>query len=80
VIELGVDPVHFGIVMVLNLCIGLCTPPVGSVLFIGCGVANIKIHQVIKPLMPLFLMMIFILILVTYIPEISLWLPRIFGF
>ncbi len=68
VIELGVDPVHFGIVMVLNLCIGLCTPPVGSVLFIGCGVANIKIHQVIKPLMPLFLMMLFILILITYIP------------
>ncbi len=80
VIELGVDPVHFGIVMVLNLCIGLCTPPVGSVLFIGCGVANIKIHQVIKPLMPLFLMMLFILILVTYIPEISLWLPGLFDF
>lgn len=80
VIELGVDPVHFGIVMVLNLCIGLCTPPVGSVLFIGCGVANIKIHQVIKPLMPLFLMMLFILLLVTYIPEISLWLPGLFDF
>ncbi len=80
VIELGVDPVHFGIVMVLNLCIGLCTPPVGSVLFIGCGVANIKIHQVIKPLMPLFLMMLFILLVVTYIPEITLWLPTIFGF
>lgn len=76
---LGVDPVHFGIIMVLNLCIGLCTPPVGSVLFVGCGVAGISISKVIRPLTPLFLAMIAALLLVTYIPELSLWLPRMFG-
>ncbi|UZR92870.1 TRAP transporter large permease [Chondrinema litorale] len=78
VTELGIDPVHFGIIMVLNLSIGLCTPPVGSVLFVGCSVANVKIEKVIKPLIPLFIAMIVALILVTYVPEISLWLPAIF--
>jgi tripartite ATP-independent transporter DctM subunit len=80
VVELGMDPVHFGIVMVLNLCVGLCTPPVGSVLFVGCGIANISITQVIKPLLPLFIAMIVSLMIVTYVPELSLWLPRLFGF
>jgi TRAP-type C4-dicarboxylate transport system permease large subunit len=80
VTAMGVDPVHFGIVMVLNLSVGLCTPPVGSVLFIGCSVANIKIDKVIKPLLPMFLVMIVSLLLVTYIPQLSLWLPKVFGF
>ncbi len=80
VMKLGMDPVHFGIVMVMNLCIGLCTPPVGSVLFIGCGVANISIEKVLKPLVPMFVAMIFVLLLITYIPELSLWLPGLFGF
>lgn len=80
VTELGIDPTHFGIIMILNLCIGLCTPPVGSVLFIGVGIANTTIVKVIKPLMPLFIAMIVSLMLVTYFPEISLWLPRLFGF
>ncbi len=75
--QLGMDPIHFGIVMVLNLCVGLCTPPVGSVLFIGCSVANLKIEQVIKPLLPMFIIMILVLMLVTYIPSLSLWLPGI---
>ncbi len=79
VTNLGVDPVHFGIMMVLNLCIGLCTPPVGSVLFIGVGIAKISIQQVIKPLLPLFLAMIVALALIMIFPEISLWLPRMFG-
>lgn len=79
VTALGVDPTHFGIIMVLNLCIGLCTPPVGSVLFVGCGVANISISKVIKPLIPLFIAMLIALILVTYIPALSLWLPGLFG-
>lgn len=79
VTELGMDPVHFGIMMVLNLCIGLCTPPVGGVLFVGCGVAGISISKVIKPLLPLFLAMVVALLLVTYLPELSLWLPRLFG-
>lgn len=77
--NLGMDPIQFGIIMVLNLSIGLCTPPVGSVLFVGVGVANTTIEKVIKPLLPLFLAMIFSLFLVTYFSELSLWLPRLFG-
>ncbi len=73
--QLGMDPIHFGIIMVLNLSVGLCTPPVGSVLFIGCSVTNIKIEKVIKPLLPMFVAMIVVLLLVTYIPKLSLWLP-----
>lgn len=77
--QLGMDPVHFGIMMVLNLCVGLCTPPVGSVLFIGCSVAGVKIEKVIRPLLPMFTAMIIVLFMVTFIPGISLLLPRLFG-
>ncbi|WP_394971093.1 TRAP transporter large permease [uncultured Croceitalea sp.] len=76
--KLGIDPVHFGIMMILNLCIGLCTPPVGSVLFVGVGVANTTIEKVIRPLLPLFLAMVIALFLITYFPQLSLWLPSIF--
>ncbi|MEM7660573.1 MAG: TRAP transporter large permease subunit, partial [Bacteroidota bacterium] len=69
----------FGIMMVLNLCIGLCTPPVGSVLFVGAAVANVSIRQVIRPLLPLFIAMLVALILTTYVPALSLWLPGVFG-
>ena len=78
VIKLGLDPVHFGIIMVLNLCIGLCTPPVGSVLFVGVGIAKTTIEKVFKPLLPLFIAMIIALFLVTYFPQLSLWLPGLF--
>jgi tripartite ATP-independent transporter DctM subunit len=78
--QLGMDPVHFGIMMVMNLCVGLCTPPVGSVLFIGCSVADLKIQNVIKPLLPFFAAMIVVLLLVTYVPFLSLWIPHMFGF
>ncbi|TXN35619.1 TRAP transporter large permease subunit [Flagellimonas hymeniacidonis] len=78
VTKLGIDPVHFGIIMILNLCIGLCTPPVGSVLFVGVGVAKTSIQKVIKPLIPLFLAMIVALFLITYIPQLTLWLPSLF--
>ena len=78
--QLGLSPIHFGIIMVLNLSVGLCTPPVGSVLFIGCSVSKVRIETVIKPLLPMFLAMIGILLLVTYIPKLSLWLPEFFGF
>jgi tripartite ATP-independent transporter DctM subunit len=76
---LGVDPVHFGIIIVLNLCIGLCTPPVGTVLFVGVGVARTTIAGVIRPLLPLYAAMIVALALVTYVPAITLWLPRALG-
>lgn len=77
---MGIDPVHFGVIMILNLCIGLCTPPVGAVLFIGVGVANTSIQKVIKPLLPLFIGMLIALILVVIFPLLSLWLPSIFGY
>jgi tripartite ATP-independent transporter DctM subunit len=80
VTAMGIDPIHFGIIMVLNLSVGLCTPPVGSVLFIGCSVAGLSIDKVIKPLLPMFVSMVLVLLLVTYIPEISLWLPKSLGF
>ena len=80
VTALGIDPIHFGIIMVLNLSVGLCTPPVGSVLFIGCSVSGLSIDKVIKPLIPMFLSMVVVLLLVTYIPEIALWLPSVLGF
>jgi tripartite ATP-independent transporter DctM subunit len=80
VMRLGMDPTHFGIVMVLNLCIGLCTPPVGSVLFVGCGVAGTSITRVIRPLLPMYAAMMLALIVVTFVPWLSLWLPRVFGF
>ena len=80
VVELGMDPVHFGIVMVLNLCIGLCTPPVGSVLFVGVGVAETTISAVVRPLLPLFVAMLVALALVTAFPGLSLWLPSLLGY
>jgi tripartite ATP-independent transporter DctM subunit len=78
--NLGMHPIHFGIIMITNLCIGLCTPPVGSCLFVGCGIANTTITQVIKPLLPFFAAMIVALMLITYIPWISLVVPAAFGF
>lgn len=78
VTELGMSPLHFGIMMVLNLCIGLCTPPVGSVLFVGCGIAKTTIAQMVRPLLPMYVAMFVVLMLVTYIPAISEWLPRYF--
>jgi tripartite ATP-independent transporter DctM subunit len=78
--QLGMNPIHFGIILIMNLCVGLITPPVGTVLFVGCSVANVKIQSVIKPLIPMFVAMIVSLFLVTYIPKLSLWLPGLFGF
>jgi len=78
VLALGMHPVHFGIVLVLNLCIGLCTPPVGTILFVGSGIANVSVSQVVKPLLPILLIMVIVLLLITYIPEISMYLPRLF--
>jgi tripartite ATP-independent transporter DctM subunit len=78
--QLGMNLVHFGIIIIANLCIGLCTPPVGTVLFVGVGVGHGKIHEVFRSLLPLFAVMIIALLLITYIPGISLALPKLFGF
>ncbi|MBD3383894.1 TRAP transporter large permease subunit [candidate division KSB1 bacterium] len=80
VVKLGIDPLHFGIMMILNLCIGICTPPVGAVLFVGCAVANTKITNIIPWLLPFFIAMIVSLMLVTFIPELTMYLPRVLGF
>ncbi|MGC9471396.1 MAG: TRAP transporter large permease subunit, partial [Bacteroidales bacterium] len=78
--QLGLDPIHFGIIMILNLNIGLCTPPVGAVMFIGCSVAHLRIQDVVKPMIPFFAAMIAILLIITYIPSITMFVPRLFGF
>lgn len=78
VVQMGIDPIHFGIIMVMNLSVGLCTPPVGSLLFIGCSVGKVSIGQVIKPMLPFWFVMIITLLLITYFPQISLWLPGLF--
>lgn len=78
VVELGIDPVHFGIIMIMNLCIGICTPPVGTLLFVGVSVAETTIEKVVRPLLPLFVAMILTLFLITYWEDLSLWLPRLF--
>ncbi len=80
VTNLGITPLHFGIIMVMNLCIGLTTPPVGSVLFLGCGIGKTSIGKVVKPLLPLYIAMFIVLLLVTYFPWITLALPRLFGY
>ncbi len=79
VVALGIHPIHFGIIMVLNLSVGLCTPPVGSLLFIGCSVGKVSIGKVIKPMLPFWIVMILTLLLVTYLPQLSLWLPGLFN-
>jgi len=78
-IGLGIDPVHFGIIMITNLCIGLCTPPVGTCLFIGCSVGKASLAEVVKPLIPIFIAMIVSLLLITFVEGISMWLPRALG-
>jgi tripartite ATP-independent transporter DctM subunit len=77
--DIGITTLHFGIIMIYNLCIGLCTPPVGTALFVGCSISGVKIQNAIRPLLPLFGAQLAGLILVTYIPWISMVLPRYFG-
>jgi tripartite ATP-independent transporter DctM subunit len=74
----GVDPVHFGVILILNLGIGLCTPPVGAVLFVGCAVGKIPISQALRTIWPFYGAAVATLLLVTYIPALSLWLPSLF--
>ncbi|SDH09395.1 TRAP transporter, DctM subunit [Vibrio xiamenensis] len=77
--KVGVDPVHFGILMVYNLAIGTITPPVGSGLYVGASVGQVKVEQLIKPLLPFYSAIILVLIAITYLPELTLFLPRLLG-
>jgi tripartite ATP-independent transporter DctM subunit len=78
-VNFGVDPVHFGMIMMLNLGIGLCHPPVGAILFVGCAVGKVTIEEVMRRIWPFYGVMFAVLMLVTYFPAISLWLPRLLG-
>jgi tripartite ATP-independent transporter DctM subunit len=77
VIKFGVDPVHFGMIMLLNLGIGLCHPPVGATLFVGCAVGKVRMEDVMRKIWPFYGVMFVVLMLVTYVPAISLWLPHL---
>ena len=77
VYAIGVDPVHFGIIMMLNLSIGLLTPPVGSTLFVGCAIGKVKIEQLSKTMVPFYMVMLFVLMVITYIPSIVLFIPKL---
>lgn len=74
---IGVSPIHFGIILMLNLSVGLCTPPVGSALFVGCAVGKISIEKVTKALLPFYAVMVVVLLLITYIPDIAMFLPNL---
>lgn len=76
--EMGMDPVHFGVMMTLNLCIGICTPPVGSALFVGASIAGVPVWSVLRPIIPFYLAFAAVLAIVTLIPDVSLFLPRLF--
>jgi len=76
--QLGMHPIHFAMMIIFNLCLGIATPPVGTALFVGCSVSGSKIEDVIKSIMPFCLVLIATLLLITFIPEISLFLPRFF--
>jgi tripartite ATP-independent transporter DctM subunit len=73
----GIDPVHFGIIMILNLGIGLLTPPVGPTMVVGCAIGKVSMEAVSKSILVFYIPMVIVLFLVTYIPELSLWLPRL---
>lgn len=77
--QIGMSPIHFGIVLMLNLSIGLLTPPVGSTLFVGCALGKCRIEQLSKTMVPFYIVMIGVLMCITYIPDICLWLPRLMG-
>jgi tripartite ATP-independent transporter DctM subunit len=76
---LNISPLHFGIMMILNLSIGLCTPPVGSVLFVGCSIGKVSISSIMKPILPLYAAMLVALALTIIFPEISEFLPKLLG-
>ena len=78
-VEMGMSPLHFGIMLVMNLTIGLCTPPVGSILLLSCTVAKTSIGQIVRPMIPMYVAMILALLAVAFVPEISEFLPRQFG-
>ena len=78
--NLGIHPLQFGIIIIMNLCIGLCTPPVGTCLFLGCGITGTTVTKVMRHILPFFAAMVVTLIITTFVPALSMWLPDVLGF
>lgn len=78
-VEYGVHPIHFGIILLVNLCIGLCTPPVGNCLFVGCGLSKVPLIKMIRPMLPFYAAMLLALLAVTYFEPVTMWLPDAWG-
>ena len=76
-IALGVDPVHFGVIVTANLCLGLITPPIGLCLALGCRIGEIPLEAGAKAVFPLFLVSLIVILLLTIFPQLSLWLPNL---
>jgi tripartite ATP-independent transporter DctM subunit len=79
-VDLGIHPLHFGLIFVYNMVIGLITPPLGQVLFVACPISNLNLEEVTRGTLPFLITEIVVLLLLTYVPELTLWLPRMFGF
>jgi C4-dicarboxylate transporter DctM subunit len=79
-VSLGMDPMHLGIMIAANVGIGMITPPIGVCLFVACGISKISIEQVTKPLIPFLIVLVTTLMIITFVPEIALFLPRLLGF
>lgn len=77
---IGMDPIHFGVMMVFNFSIGICTPPVGTALFVGCSVSGSKLGEVVPRLIPLYALILLGLTVVVAFPSLSMWLPRLAGY
>ena len=79
VAALGIDLIHFGVLVCFNLTIGLCTPPVGTVLFITSNISKVSLHRLVVAMLPLFTVLIVALLIITYVPKVCLLLPKVFG-
>lgn len=77
--EFGIDPTHFGIIMIVNLAIGMCTPPLGINLFISAQIAKIRLDQISKGMVPFYIVLIIDLLLITFLPQLSMFLPNLLG-
>jgi C4-dicarboxylate transporter DctM subunit len=79
-INMGFDPLHFGIIMIVNLCIGLITPPLGVALYAACSISNVTLEEISREIFPFILHYVFVLGVITFLPGLALWLPRTLGF
>jgi tripartite ATP-independent transporter DctM subunit len=79
-ISLGINPIHFGLIMIINLTIGHCTPPLGLCLFVACGIANITLEKISRAIVPFIITEVIVLFFITYIPELGLFIPRLMGY